>query len=285
VPNAPELVTSTANPLVRRMRALVARAGEDTCLVEGPRLLLEAIAANATILEVAVTLEAEADPRNISVFAALGARGLAWRRFEPRLLASLSSLEHAQGILAILEKPHLRLDAAFAGTPLVLIAVGVQDPGNVGGLVRSAEAAGASGVLLTRGSADPFSWKALRGSMGSAFRLPLATGLTTQEAMALCHRHGLRTASAVAREGMAPREADLTGPLALLLGSEAAGLPDEIVAASDLRLTIPLCSPVESLNVGVAAGILLFEAARQRSDKSGNVKKPAGQTGRDEMTS
>ena len=107
--------------------------------------------------------------------------------------------------------------------------------------------------------------------MGGAFRLPILTGLSTAEAIALCRHHGLRTAAAVARGGVAPEAADLRGPLALLLGSEAAGLPEDLTAAADVRLTIPLAPPVESLNVGVAAGILLFEAARQRRGGNTNL--------------
>ena len=268
MPTAPELVTSASNPLARRMKALVARAGEDTCLIEGPRLLAEALSAGTTILEVATTTRAEADARNVALFAALETRGLAWRRFDDRLLASLSSAEQAQGILAIAQRPRCAVEAVFSGTPLVLAAIGVQDPGNLGGLLRSAEAAGASGALLSRGTADPFSWKALRGSMGSAFRLPVATGLSARDAVTACRDHGLHTAAAVARDGDDPETADLAGPLALILGAEAAGLPDDIVASADLRLTIPLHGHVESLNVGVAAGILLFEAARQRRQRA-----------------
>ena len=252
---------------------MLARTAEDTCLIEGPRLLAEALAAGLTILEAATTPKAEGDGRNVGVFAALQARGIEWRRFHERLFASLSPAEKAQGILAIAERPKARPEALFAEVPLVLVIVGIQDPGNVGGLVRSAEGASATGALLTTGTADPFGWKALRGSMGSSFRLPLLRGLTTTEAVALCHDRGLRTAAAVARGGVAPEDADLRGPLAVLVGSEAAGLPDEVAAEADLRLTIALAPDVESLNVGVAAGILLFEAARQR--RSERVQHPS----------
>jgi TrmH family RNA methyltransferase len=155
---------------------------------------------------------------------------------------------------------------AIAGErPMVVVAVDVQDPGNVGALVRSAEAGGATGVVATSGSADPFGWKALRGAMGSAFRLPIARVADAGEAIALVRRvAGLRIAATVATQGVVMGQADLTGALALVVGSEGAGLPDEVVAAADLKVTIPMTPRVESLNVAVATALLVYEARRQR---------------------
>jgi RNA methyltransferase, TrmH family len=146
----------------------------------------------------------------------------------------------------------------------LLVAVGIQNPGNLGSLLRTAEAAGATGAWLTEGCADPYSWKSLRGSMGSAFRLPLRRRVETASLAETLRARGLRTLAAGATAARRYDAVDLRGPLALLLGSEGAGLPDELAAAAELRVSIPLARPVESLNVGVAAGILLFEAARQR---------------------
>jgi len=144
----------------------------------------------------------------------------------------------------------------------------VQNPGNLGGLLRTAEASGATGAYLAEGCADPFSWKALRGSMGSAFRLPHVRG---EAAAAILDRLEARGVTVLATGAGGDRgydEVDLTSPVALLLGSEGAGLPDALVRRVSLRLRIPLAPPVESLNVGVAAGVLLFEAARQRRSRS-----------------
>ena len=154
--------------------------------------------------------------------------------------------------------------SAGAGPPLVVVALGIQNPGNLGALLRTAEAAGATGAVLTAGTADPLSWKALRGSMGSALRLPHLRERNLAAALDLLTGRGLRLVATVARGGTSYDQADLRGPLALLLGNEASGLPEEAEARATLRLTIPVRAPVESLNVGVAAGILLFEAARQR---------------------
>jgi len=151
------------------------------------------------------------------------------------------------------------------GTPLVVIAADVQDPGNFGALLRSAEAGGATGVIATESGADPFGWKALRGAMGSAFRLPVARVSDGAAAVALARSHGLRVAAAIGRGGTPMSDADLTGPLALVVGGEGSGLLEALVTAADARITIPMTPPVESLNVSVAAALLVFEARRQRA--------------------
>jgi TrmH family RNA methyltransferase len=140
----------------------------------------------------------------------------------------------------------------------------VQNPGNLGGLLRTAEAAGATGALLAAGTADPFSWKALRGSMGSAFRLPLRAGLSTEEALDAALARGLAVFATAAGGERRYDEADLRGPTALVVGSEGRGLSPAALRRAAARLRVPRAFPVESLNVGVAAALVLFEAARQR---------------------
>jgi TrmH family RNA methyltransferase len=141
----------------------------------------------------------------------------------------------------------------------------VRDPGNLGSLLRTAEAAGATGVVSLRGGADPFRDKALRGSMGSVFRLPVLHGLDAAAVIAFARRHRLQLVIADGGGDRVHTQADLRKPLALVVGAEAAGVPPELLAAADARVRIPLRAPVESLNVAVAAGVLLFEAQRQRA--------------------
>ena len=249
---ADEVVTSRSNPLVARLRALKSRADADLALVEGPKLLAEAVSAGVTIVEVAAAPDASVPEVAVPV-----------RRVAADLLASLSEMETSQGVLAIARRPAFDEEALYRGVPLVLVAAGVQNPGNLGGLLRTAEAAGASGAYLTDGCADPFSWKALRGSMGSAFRLPHLRRLSLGEVLRRLAARGVVIAAAVV-PGTPCDAADLSGPLALLLGPEGAGLPADVIARAGLRVAVPMRSPVESLNVGVAAGVMLFEAARQR---------------------
>lgn len=260
-------VRSRAHPLVKRLRSLRERADPDggLMLLEGPKLVLEALLSGVELVEAAASLRAAQRPRGAEALRALEDGGVPVRPLAEDVLEGLSEVRASQGLLAIARRPPARPEALFASPePLLLMAVEIQDPGNLGALLRSAEAAGASGAVLTAGCADPFSWKALRGSMGSAFRLPLLTGLPPERALALLKERGLRVAAASAEAAQDYAEADLGGPLALLVGNEGAGLPASLERAADLRLRIPMAGRVESLNAGAAAAVLLFEAARQR---------------------
>ena len=135
---------------------------------------------------------------------------------------------------------------------------------NVGAILRTAEAAGATGVITTRNTSDPFSPKALRGAMGSAFRLPIWSGPTFDELIQWCRGRRIVTFASEVEGRTSYAEIDWTGPCALLLGPESTGLTDEELKNADRGVRIPMKGDVESLNVSVAAGILLFEAARQR---------------------
>jgi len=260
---AEETLRSRSNPLYRRLRALKERDAE-FCLVEGPKLVLEALTAGIAIVEAAASPRAEASPLGAAALAELREREVPVRRMTTELVASLSEMETSQGLVALARRPAFDEEQVFRETPLVLVVEGVQNPGNLGGLLRTAEAAGATGALLTAGSADPFSWKALRGSMGSAFRLPHRAGLSTAEALDTLDARGVAVLAAAADGERRYDEADLRGPVALVVGSEGAGLSPAVRQRASTRLRVPLAVRVESLNVGVAAALVLFEAARQR---------------------
>ncbi len=262
---ADETLRSRDNPLYKRLRALKERGGDrELCLLEGPKLVLEALAAGIVVAEAATSPRAEASPAGAAALSALRGREVPVRRLTAELFASLSEAETSQGVLALARRPALEEERVFRGTPLVVVADGVQNPGNLGGLLRTAEAAGSSGAILTTGCADPFSWKALRGSMGSAFRLPLLRGLAIEQALDVLEARGVAVLAAAADGERRYDEADLRGPVALVVGSEGAGLPAAVRRRAAARLRVPLAGPVESLNVGVAAALVLFEAARQR---------------------
>lgn len=258
------LIRSRTNPLFRRFRQLKEQGSDDLCLVEGTKLVEEAVAAGVEIVEVALSPRAEASDRAGPLVEALAGRGVPLRRMEASLLASLSEAETSQGLVALARRPEFDEERLFAGTPLIAVAVGIQDPGNLGGLLRTAEGAGASGAYLTKGSADPLSWKALRGSMGSAFRLPHRGGAMAAETVSRLRARGVAVVASAATGGTAYFDADWRRPVALLLGNEGAGLPEALLREADAVVSIPLGGRTESLNVGVAAGLLLFEAARQR---------------------
>ncbi len=159
------------------------------------------------------------------------------------------------------------MDEALAPAPqLVLFLDGVQDPGNVGAIIRAAEGTGATAVITGSGTADPRGWKALRGSMGSTFRLPVASADSLATALAAARAAGLHLFAAVPRGGTPLADANLTRPAGIVLGGEGAGLPAGTIAGTDEALTIAMRPPVESLNVAIAAALVLYEASRQRAD-------------------
>jgi len=261
---AAPLIRSRSNAVVRRFRASKERAGGDLALLEGTKLLEEAVAAGAAITEVAASPRAGRTPRGRALLHALEARRVQVSYMDEDVLASVSEAETSQGVVALARRPAFAEEAMLAGRPLLLVAVGIQNPGNVGALLRAAEAAGATGAYLAEGCADPFSWKALRGSMGSAFRIPHVRRVAARETLERLRARGVATVAATTSGGAPYDQVDLTRPVALVLGNEGAGLDDEILAAASARVAIPMKGGVESLNVAVAAGILLFEAARQR---------------------
>jgi RNA methyltransferase, TrmH family len=264
MPGAPELIRSRSNPAVRRLRTLKEGGErEGLALLEGPKLIEEAAVSGVPIVEVAASPRLARGTRGQRLLRELQARGTPVRWLHDEVLDSLSEVEVSQGVLALARRPRFGEDQLFAGTPLLVVAAGLQNPGNLGGLLRTAEAAGASGAYLTRGSADPFSWKALRGSMGSAFRLPHVTGLGIEEVLMRLRARDVEAIAAVGESPARYDELDLRRPVAFLLGSEGSGLPPHVLRGLR-QVAIPMRGAAESLNVGVAAGILLFEAARQR---------------------
>jgi len=259
-----EIVKSRANPLVKRLRALRERRGS-LALLEGTKLVEEALAAGVRVREVVFSPRGERHERGRALLARLEAAGVPVRWLDDAVLASLSEVATSQGVLALAERPRFEDDALFRGPALVVVAAGIQNPGNLGALLRCAEAAGATGALLLRGCADALSWKALRGSMGSALRLPQVAGLSPAAAVSLLRGRAVAVVAASAAGTSRRYDAwDWRTPSALVVGAEGSGLPAEIEAAADARVAIPMAEPVESLNVSAAAAVLLFEAARQR---------------------
>jgi TrmH family RNA methyltransferase len=262
---AEEPVRSRANPLFKRLRALKERGPEgELCLLEGPKLVLEALGAGLNVVEVGYSARAQTTPAGAAALSALGAQKVPLHWMSAELLASLSEVETSQGLVALARRPAFDEEQIYRATPLVVVADAIQNPGNLGGLLRTAEASGATGAYLTGSSADPLSWKALRGSMGSAFRLPHVRGLDADAALDRLRARGLTVLATAADGERRYDEADLRGPVAIVVGGEGSGLSAAIRRRATARLRIPLAPPVESLNVGVAVALVLYEAARQR---------------------
>jgi len=186
------------------------------------------------------------------------------------ILAGTLSTETPQPVAALVKPPEWNwadVLSVRAGSPaLVVVLAGLQDPGNLGTIVRSAEAFGASGVVCLPGTVSPWNQKALRASAGSVFRVPI---VDADEAEAICQmrKAGVRVLTTAVEGAQAANEADLRAPVALVIGNEGNGVPAALAADADGAVTIPCPGPVESLNAAVAAGVLLYEASKQRTPK------------------
>jgi RNA methyltransferase, TrmH family len=261
-------ISSRHNPLVRTFRTLAERPDPSGArlLLDGVHLLRDAHRAGARIEVVVVGVrEIEAATEAGRLARTLHGEGIEVLAASDRVLDAVSPVRTPSGIVALVSRPPAD-PAGICAAPdaFVVMAAGVQDPGNLGSLLRAAEAAGATGCLVTGSSASPFSWKALRGSMGSALRLPVAAGLATTDALAVMQRAGLRIVAAVPRAGRDPDAIDWRHRIGLIVGGEGPGLPADVAARCDDRVTIPMHPAVESLNVAVATGVLCYAARRQR---------------------
>jgi len=264
------------NALVKELRGAFAH-GELTpdgyCAIEGMRILEEAIRSGLKFK--AVFFRASAENRAERLLPQLAAH-VETLLLPDKLFASAVPSESPQGVAALVRCRTFKADDVLAKSqtgPLLAIA-GVQDPGNLGTILRSAEAFGAGGVLLGEGTVSPFNSKVVRASAGSVFRLPIVQaklpGILDQ-----MRELGLRLIATSSHKGTPLDQAKLTGPLAIFIGSEGAGLPRDLLAEMTEMVAIPHSPAVESLNAGVAASIVLYEIARQSSPQRHRVtEKP-----------
>jgi TrmH family RNA methyltransferase len=273
MPPPAAIITSRTNPRVKQLRAAFAgtsRISGGLIAIEGSNLLEEALRSGLRPRAIYLSAHHEVPlwvPREIELL-----------RLADAVFASATDTRSPQGIAALLEPPSWNLDDVLAlSTPAVpgrpalfLVAAGLQDPGNLGTLIRTAEAFAATAVLTTEGTVSPWNPKALRASAGSVFRVPVAQIPTAT--LDRLRRNGVRILAAVTGDS-APHysssvpvtQLDLTTPCAFLIGNEGNGLTHDLLAAAETRITIPTPGPVESLNAAVAGALLLYEAARQRA--------------------
>jgi TrmH family RNA methyltransferase len=181
------------------------------------------------------------------------------------VLRSLADTMSSQGAVAVVSVRSAALDD-LVSSDLVLVLAEVRDPGNAGTLVRSALAAGASGAVFVTGTVDPFAPKTIRASAGMIFRLPIVSSIGLDEAVAGLREAELRAVGTDALEGTSIYDADLSGPLAIVIGNEAWGMPDAARELVDEVVSIPMHGPAESINASIAGSVILFEVARRRTE-------------------
>ncbi len=249
--------------------------------VEGVRLVEEALRSGCRIHAVLFSESGERHHERLASFIDRPEMAFPVLRTTDRLFEGLADTEHPQGVAALVHPRETSFDEFVhaplsACAPLLVILAGVQDPGNVGTILRTAAAFGATGAATAAsgisGTANPFSPKALRASAGAALHLPILAGMSLPILMAQLKVAGVRTLASSVHEPqdgeqplLAPWEVDWCQPAALLVGNEGGGLPEEVERSADARIRIPMASGIESLNAAAAAAVVFYEAARQRN--------------------
>jgi RNA methyltransferase, TrmH family len=260
-------ITSTRSTRVvaaRRLATRAFRAKQRLFLAEGPQAVREAIA-YATVIELFVGRAAE--ERHADLLAAAAATGAVVLTTTDEVVASLSDTVQPQGMVAVCRFLDQPLDQVLAAGPrLVALLAQIRDPGNVGAVIRAADAAGADAVIVSDESVDVYNPKAVRASAGSLFHLPVVVGVPAEEAVDRARAAGLRV---LAADGIGPLDLDdeldsgaLDAPTCWLFGNEARGLPEQLRAASDAVVRVPIHGKAESLNLSTAAAVCLYASAR-----------------------
>src|SRR3984957_8174278 len=257
------------NPLLKQLRQAFSRAqrtAEGDCAIEGLRMIEEAIRSGLRFR--AVFFRESAQDRAERLLPQIGAHVETLLLPDKLFDASVPS-ETPQGVAALVRLKESSLDDVLEIERLqvgpIMALAGLQDPGNLGTIIRSAEAFGSAGIILGEGTVSPLNAKAVRASAGSIFRLPVVTAAAAlEDVVTKLRTKSVRLIATSSHKGTPVDQADLTGPIAVFIGSEGSGLARGLVTQMDEVVAIPHTPQVESLNAGVAGSILLYEAARQR---------------------
>ena len=271
------IVQSKQNARLKELRRALAAPGREArglAAIEGPNLLEEALRAGLRIVAVFLGQEARDPLKGLALPPELDVL-----KVPEAILNPILATETPQAVAALVEVPdwtwaHI-LRGQGAWPPLIVVMAGLQDPGNAGAIVRSAEAFGATGIVSLPGTVSLWNPKAVRASAGSVFRVP-QIAVSVDECFNTGREAGARFLSTTVQAGEPCDGVSMAGPVALIIGNEGNGVPPRIAARADERVTICCPGPVESLNASVAASILLYEASRQRSEQAGGTSALRG---------
>jgi RNA methyltransferase, TrmH family len=267
-----ELITSAANPLVKRMRLLADRKHrrrESAFVVQGIQPVWQAVEAGADIDTLVVAPGLLRHPGAQAMVTARESAGVRVARLSDDLFGRVADRDAPAGLAAIVRFGPAGLDDLRVEPGSVFAALHeVGNPGNLGTIIRTASAAGAAGVITVGPSADAYDPAAVKASMGALFTVPVATVAAAPDFLAWAAANRVTLVATSGRASVPYWDAQLRPPLALLLGSEGSGLPDDLLAAADVTVAIPMTGTAESLNLAVAAGILLYELPRRRRSAS-----------------
>lgn len=262
----PEL-TSKDNPIIKTIRGISSgspKSSELLVAIEGVRILEEAVLSGCKIETVVLSEHFGIDSRERNLLNSWQSSKVRIYRIKESLFKNLSNVQTPQGAIALAQVPQKTITEVVLGkNALILCTWGVQDPGNLGTLIRTAKAAGADMVCTTKGTVSVRNSKALRSSAGTLFGIPVVEHIETTEFLTYCRKNKIRVYRTDSRQGIEYTKADFVSPCALLLGNEGSGIPEDEFAGIP-SIHIPMAKNTESLNVAIAGAILLFEASRQR---------------------
>ncbi len=259
-------ITSPANSLIKVFRRALAQGvtREGWLAIEGPLVLEEALAATSRVTVHSVLLSQSASKKFCDLLARVP-KETELSQIPDRLFEKIAATPGPQGIAALVELRPPQLESILSqGDALLLVACGLQDPGNLGTMIRSAHALGATALVTLEQTVSPFNSKTVRSSAGAIFHLPVFQNLEVKPFFERLRAAGIRVVGADNRSSSRLDQADLKGPLAILVGQEARGLPPAISREASLLLSVPIRVGTDSINAAMAAGIFLYEAARQR---------------------
>lgn len=269
---AKEIISSRSNKVVKYLKSLGLgrnRQKEGRFLIEGVRMVEEAMDLHDCVLKVVVTPQGMQNQRATYIVSAAREKGIEVLCVADRVIDYISETKTNQGVMALVQPKEFSEDDLEKGqVPVIVVAHLLQDPGNLGTIVRVAEAAGIGGVVTTPGTVDFFNPKALRATMGSIFRLPNVRTDSLDGFAERFRAKGYQVAAAMVSAKVRYFELDYSKPTIVLLGQEGAGLPAEASALADRQITIPMATMMDSMNVASAASIILYEAVRQRLVKA-----------------
>ena len=253
-------LASLADPRIRRQ--------EKAFLIEGVKMVEEALRDKAGVRQVIASPSlTQHHGKSIIRLAEMSGVEVLW--ISERLLDQLSETKTPQPVMAVVEMRQQSAEALIDRPgELIVLCHRLQDPGNLGTIIRSVEAVGASGVAVTQHTVDPYNAKSVRASMGSILRVPLARVPDGTDFLARCGQRGFQIAALVLQGGKSPFDLDLRIPTVFVLGPEGSGLQEELLKEVTHRVRIPMAATIDSLNVATSAAVVLYEAMRQRTSRS-----------------
>jgi RNA methyltransferase, TrmH family len=263
-------ITSKDNSVIKHLRALSdpkARKKERVFLIEGVKMVEEALRDRAGVTLVVAT-PALVQHHGKGVIKLTETRSIDILWVSERLIDAISESKTPQPVMAVVTMKERSEDELFVhGSKLIVVCHQLQDPGNLGTIIRTVEAVGAAGIALTPNTVDSYSAKAVRASMGSILRVPVVRIGDSRAFITLCKQKGFQTVAAVVTGEKSHFDIDLKKPTVVILGQEGAGLPQDIMAEVDLRVRIPMAETIDSLNVATSSAVVLYEALRQRMQR------------------